>query len=68
MAIAIAAYPWPDTIFPGLLLLRLLFATGAAAASVMVTAVLADYIDDRHKGKVSGKHSRLNCLLLKFVI
>ena len=54
MGAAITAYPFATRVYPDLLLFRLIFGTGAAACSSMITAVLADYVGERHKGKVSG--------------
>jgi hypothetical protein len=47
MAVALAAYTFVPTVFPGLLAIRLVFAVGGTAASSMLTAVLADYGSDK---------------------
>ena len=54
MGISMMGFSFARTVYPELLLWRLLFAIGAAAASGMITAVLADYVAERDKGKVSG--------------
>ncbi|KAJ3109464.1 hypothetical protein HDU96_007228 [Phlyctochytrium bullatum] len=70
MAVALAFYTFTANVYPQLLLLRLVFAVGGAAASSMLTAVLADYASDKDRGKSSGLvglMSGLGALLALFV-
>ncbi|KAI3654906.1 hypothetical protein MP228_000286 [Amoeboaphelidium protococcarum] len=54
MGVAICLYPQATSLYPSLLLLRLTFGIGASASSTMITGVLADYVGEGDKGKVSG--------------
>ncbi|KAI9203643.1 major facilitator superfamily domain-containing protein [Polychytrium aggregatum] len=54
MGLALVLYTYAQNVFPALLLFRLIFSLGAAAASSMLTAVLADYADDQDRGKIAG--------------
>eukprot|EP00743_Colponemidia_sp_Colp-15_P010293 GILK01011319.1.p1 GENE.GILK01011319.1~~GILK01011319.1.p1 ORF type:complete len:493 (-),score=44.09 GILK01011319.1:520-1935(-) len=54
MGVALFITPHAATVFPGLLLLRLFFAQGGAAAASMMTALLADYVMHVDKGKAGG--------------
>ncbi|KAJ3245315.1 hypothetical protein HDU78_009560 [Chytriomyces hyalinus] len=53
MALALALYPRAQSL-AALLLLRMLFAIGGAAAASMLTAVLADYARDSSRGSMAG--------------
>lgn len=71
MGIALLCFTLARTVFPELLLVRLFFAVGAAASSSMVTAVLADYVGEKDKGKVSatvGLTSGFGAMLGAFVL
>jgi MFS family permease len=48
------AYTFAINLYPQMLSLRLLFAVGGAACSAMMTAVLADIVIERDKGKFAG--------------
>ncbi|KAJ3107851.1 hypothetical protein HDU97_003199, partial [Phlyctochytrium planicorne] len=70
MSLALGFYTFAGNVYPQLLLLRLLFAVGGAAASSMLTAVLSDYATDKDRGKSSGLVglvSGLGALLALFV-
>ncbi|KAJ3192307.1 hypothetical protein HK101_006759 [Irineochytrium annulatum] len=54
MGLALCTYTLATTVYPSLLLLRLLFAIGGSAASSMLTAVLADYGSDQDRSKTAG--------------
>lgn len=51
MAIGLALFPFASSLYPELLLFRLIFACGGAASSSMLTAVLADQSHDSTRGK-----------------
>ena len=53
MAVGVLLYPRAET-FAGLLLARLVFAVGAAAFSVMLVTLIADYFADHSRGKATG--------------
>ena len=53
MSAGVVAYPQATT-FEGLLLARLAFAAGAAAYSVMLITLIADYVSDDSRGKATG--------------
>lgn len=46
MAISLALFTYARTLYPELLLYRLIFALGGGASSSMMTATLADYASD----------------------
>ena len=53
MAVGVLLYPRAES-FAGLLLARLVFACGAAAFSVMLVTLIADYVADDSRGKATG--------------
>ena len=53
MAVGVLLYPRAES-FAGLLLARLVFACGAAAFSVMLVTLIADYFADDSRGKATG--------------
>ena len=53
MAVGVLLYPRAEN-FAGLLLARLMFACGAAAFSVMLVTLIADYVADDSRGKATG--------------
>lgn len=53
MAAGVLMYPRAES-FAGLLLARLVFACGAAAVSVMMVTLIADYVADKSRGTASG--------------
>jgi MFS family permease len=53
MAGGVFMYP-RATSYEGLLLARILFATGVAAYSVMIVTLIADYVTDESRGKATG--------------
>ncbi|TPX43266.1 hypothetical protein SeLEV6574_g05158 [Synchytrium endobioticum] len=54
MGLGLCLHPLATRFLPDLLLARLVFASGASSASCMLTAVLADYGTDTHRGKLAG--------------
>lgn len=54
IGIATVIFPLASNLYPQLLLIRLLFAVGAASTSCMLTAVLADFVGDSKRGFMSG--------------
>ncbi|KAJ3335577.1 hypothetical protein HDU93_004972 [Gonapodya sp. JEL0774] len=54
IGISLFGYVHMPNVYPGLLLMRLVFALGASAATTMLTAVFADFASDRTRGKLSG--------------
>jgi MFS family permease len=54
MAVAMLLVPAGTSVWAHLLPIRLLFAQGAAAASAMLTALLADYVRSEDRGAASG--------------
>lgn len=55
-ALGVAIYPLAGSII-GLYLCRALFATGSTASQTMSTAILADYVDNKDRGKAYGMAS-----------
>lgn len=53
MSAGVLAYPQATT-YEGLLLARLAFAAGAAAFSVMLVTLVADYVTDESRGRATG--------------
>lgn len=53
MSVGVLAYPQATT-YAGLLLARLTFAAGAAAFSVMLVTLIADYVNDESRGRATG--------------
>ena len=53
MSAGVFAYPQAET-YETLLLVRLAFATGVAAYSVMLVTLIADYVGDDSRGRASG--------------
>ena len=53
MSAGVFAYPQATT-YEGLLLVRLAFAAGAAAYSVMLVTLIADYVSDSSRGRATG--------------
>jgi MFS family permease len=53
MAVGIFMYPRAESL-DGLLVARILFATGVAAYSVMIVTLIADYVADKSRGKATG--------------
>jgi MFS family permease len=71
MGIGLILYPLAQNVYPQLLIYRLIFALGAAASGSMITAILADYINENDKGKVSGlvgTFSGLGAILGAFIL
>ncbi|KAI3661478.1 hypothetical protein MP638_007208 [Amoeboaphelidium occidentale] len=54
MGLSMLLYTFAQNVYPQLLLMRLLFGMGASATSSMVTAVLAEYITEYGRGRISG--------------
>ncbi|KAJ3223502.1 hypothetical protein HK099_001033 [Clydaea vesicula] len=54
MSVGIFTFTFAQNVYPQLLIFRLVFALGGAATSSMLTAVLADQVQDESKGKLSG--------------
>ncbi len=61
MSAGVFLYPQADS-YGELLLARLAFATGAAAYSVMIVTLIADYISDDSRGKATGYMGLFNGL------
>ena len=53
MSVGVLLYPRSES-YEGLLLARLVFAVGAAAFSVMLVTLIADYVADDSRGKATG--------------
>jgi MFS family permease len=53
MSVGVFMYPQAESI-EGLLLARVFFAAGVAAYSVMIVALIADYVSDSSRGKATG--------------
>ena len=53
MSVGVLLYPRTES-YEGLLLARLVFAVGAAAFSVMLVTLIADYVADDSRGKATG--------------
>lgn len=59
---SLAAYPYAGCVYPSsigsvvssLLLLRLIFAVGASAATAMLTALIGDYASENGRGRLAG--------------
>ncbi len=60
-AVGLMAYPWADSTL-GLALIRCIYAVGAAAIVVTYSAVLADYPQERSRGKLVAIAAVLNGL------
>ena len=61
MSAGVFAYP-QATSYEGLLAVRLAFAAGAAAYSVMLVALIADYLSDESRGRATGMMGFFNGL------
>lgn len=61
MSAGVFAYPQATT-YEGLLAVRLAFAAGAAAYSVMLVALIADYVSDESRGRATGMMGFFNGL------
>ncbi|KAI9594926.1 major facilitator superfamily domain-containing protein [Syncephalis fuscata] len=71
MAIGLFLYTVPHDVYPGLLLVRLVFAIGVAAGTSMLTATLADYSGGQYRGKIAamtGIASGIGALIAVFVL
>jgi MFS family permease len=63
-------YTIPNSVYPGLLLVRLLFSVGVAGATAMLTATLADYSGGQRRGVIAslcGISSGIGALIAVFV-
>lgn len=59
MGVALVLYTWAENVYPQLLMLRFLYAVGAAASGCMVTAVISEYVAEKDKGAVAGSFEHL---------
>ena len=53
MAIGVAGFPFAQS-YPQLIFFRIIFGIGVAAFSCMTITIMADYVNDRSRGKATG--------------
>ncbi len=53
MAVGVAGFPFAQS-YPQLILFRVIFGVGVAAFSCMTITIMADYVNDRSRGKATG--------------
>lgn len=70
VAAGLYLYTFATSVYPDLLIYRLIFSIGGSACSAMLTAVLADYAGEKDRGKMAGMvgiFSGLGALVALFV-
>ncbi|CAA0081988.1 Putative metabolite transport protein YjhB [Zhongshania aliphaticivorans] len=53
MAVGVAGFPFAQS-YPQLIFFRIIFGVGVAAFSCMTITIMADYVNDRSRGKATG--------------